>query len=257
VNRLILEKTIILSAFNPAIKKVEIVNQVLDELKPQTGLVKYITRIFNDILSENQLLINKLNLKKFGESAEVTRKMQSVSVPAIASESVNQEIREGVFINNAGLVLLHPFLQRFFEQLGIASEDKLLQHERALCLLHYLVTGLTEAPEYELVLPKFLCGIPLSMPVPLLFDISESEKNEAFAMQEAVISHWEALGNTSVDGLRGSFLVRPGKLTQKEDGDWLLQVESRTYDILLDQLPWGISMIRLPWMKTMLWVEWR
>ena len=257
VNRLILEKTIILSAFNPAIKKVEIVNQVLDELKPQTGLVKYITRIFNDILSENQLLINKLNLKKFGESAEVTRKMQSVSVPSIASESVNQEIREGVFIDNAGLVLLHPFLQRFFEQLGIASEDKLLQPERALCLLHYLVTGLTEAPEYELVLPKFLCGIPLSMPVPLLFDISESEKNEAFAMQEAVISHWEALGNTSVDGLRGSFLVRPGKLSQKEDGDWLLQVESRTYDILLDQLPWGISMIRLPWMKTMLWVEWR
>jgi hypothetical protein len=168
-----------------------------------------------------------------------------------------QEIREGIFIDNAGLVLLHPFLLRFFNLLGIATEDELLQPERALCLLHYLVTGLTEAPEYELVLPKLLCGIPLSMPVPLIIKISESEKNEASAMLEAVISHWEALGNTSVDGLRGSFLVRPGKLSQKEDGDWLLQVESRTYDILLDQLPWGIAMIRIPWMKTMLWVEWR
>jgi hypothetical protein len=257
VNQLILEKTIILSSFNPVVPKVEIVNQVLDELKPQTGLVKYLMRIFEDILSRDQPLINKSHLKKLDETAEVTGKIQSVSVSAIGSESVNQEIREGIFIDNAGLVLLHPFLQRFFEQLGIAKEDELLQSERALCLLHYLVTGFTEAPEYELVLPKLLCGIPLSMPVPLLFDISESEKNEASAMLEAVISHWEALGNTSVDGLRGSFLVRPGKLSQKEDGDWLLQVESRTYDILLDQLPWGISMIRLPWMKTMLWVEWR
>ncbi len=257
LKQLILEKTIILSAFNPAVRKVEIVNQVLDELKSQVVLVKYIIRIFEDILSEDQPFINKLSLKKLGETAEVKGKIQSVSVPAIASESVNQEIREGIFIDNSGLILLHPFLQRFFELLGIAAEDELLQPERALCLLHYLVSGHTDAPEYELVLPKLLCGIPLSMPVPLLIEISESEKNEALAMLEAAISHWEALGNTSVDGLRGSFLVRPGKLSQKEDGDWLLQVESRTYDILLDQLPWGISMIRLPWMKTMLWVEWR
>ncbi len=254
---LILEKTILLSAFNPMVPKVEIVNQVLDELKPQTDLVKYLLRIFEDILFEDQPYINKLNLKNLGETAEAMGKMQAVSVPSIVSESANQEIRDGIFIDNAGLVLLHPFLQRFFGQLGIAKEDELLLSERALCLLHYLVTGLTDAPEYELVLPKLLCGIPLSMPVPLLFDLSESEKNEASAMLEAVISHWKALGSISVEGLRGSFLFRPGKLSRKEEGDWLLQVESRTYDILLDQLPWGISMIRLPWMKTMLWVEWR
>lgn len=254
LKRLFLEKTIILSTFNPAIKKVEIVNQVLEELKPQTGLVKYIKRIFEDILIENQPLTNKLKLKK---SDEVTGEIRPDSVPTIKSESADQDIREGIFIDNAGLVLLHPFLQRFFEQLGIASEVELLQPERALCLLHYLVTGHPEAPEYELVLPKLLCGIPLSMPVPILIEISEREKNEVSSLLEAVINHWEALGNTSEDGLRGSFLVRPGKLSQKEDGDWLLQVESRTYDILLDQLPWGISMIRLHWMKTMLWVEWR
>jgi hypothetical protein len=51
-------------------------------------------------------------------------------------------------------------------------------------------------------------------------------------------------------------LLRPGKLIRKEDGDWLLQVESRTFDVLLEHLPWGISMIKLPWMKKMLWVEW-
>ena len=36
--------------------------------------------------------------------------------------------------------------------------------------------------------------------------------------------------------------MRPGMLTVDADGDWLLRVESRTVDILLDQLPWGISL---------------
>ena len=39
---------------------------------------------------------------------------------------------------------------------------------------------------------------------------------------------------------------------QPESADWLLQVEPMSYDILLDQLPWGISMIQLPWMPQLL-----
>jgi hypothetical protein len=64
------------------------------------------------------------------------------------------------------------------------------------------------------------------------------------------------LRNTSPDGLRGTFLLRPGKVSLRND-DWLLQVEARTCDILLEQLPWGIGMIKLPWMEKMVWVEWR
>ena len=87
-------------------------------------------------------------------------------------------------------------------------------------------------------------------------ELSAAELEEAAALLEAVIQHWEALRNTSADGLRGTFLVRPGKVTLREDGDWWLQVESKSYDILLDQLPWGIGMIKLPWMQRMLRVEW-
>ena len=71
-----------------------------------------------------------------------------------------------------------------------------------------------------------------------------------------MIQHWTALRSTSPDALRGTFLARPGKLSRRPDGDWLLQVEPLSYDILLDQLPWGISMIQLPWMPQMLRVEW-
>lgn len=167
------------------------------------------------------------------------------------------DLKEGLYINCAGVVLLHPFIPHFFEALNIAHESKLLQPERALCLLHYLATGQRVAPEYELPLPKLLCNMPLDYPAESDVDLTAAELEEAAALLNAAIGHWKALGSTSADGLRGTFLVRPGKLAQRDDGDWTLQVESRSFDILLDQLPWGIGMIKLPWMEKMLWVEWR
>lgn len=163
---------------------------------------------------------------------------------------------EGIYIENAGIILLHPFLPRLFEALGIAEQDKLLQPERALCLLHFLATGQSVAPEYELVLPKILCDMPLPTPVDCCIELSDVEKEEATALLEAVIRHWEVLRNTSPDGLRGTFLIRSGKVSLRSDGDWLLQVETKSFDMLMDALPWGISIVKLPWMSRMLWVEW-
>jgi hypothetical protein len=163
---------------------------------------------------------------------------------------------EGIYVRNGGVVILHPFLPQFFATLGIAAEDKLVRPERALCLLHFLTTGRLSAPEYELMLPKILCNVPLETPVESDVALTETERKEADTLLEAVILHWKALKSTSPDGLRGTFLVRPGKVSPR-DGDWLLQVESKSWDILLDQLPWGISVVRLPWMNRMLWVEWR
>jgi hypothetical protein len=155
------------------------------------------------------------------------------------------------------VVLLHPFLPAFLEALIVAADDKLLLPERALCLLHFLVTGQTTAPEYEMALFKVLCNLPMTAPVEADVSLTAHEQEEGQALLRAAICHWDVLRNTSPDGLRGTFLLRPGKLTQRHDGDWLLQVEPQSCDILLDQLPWGISMIKLPWMEKMLWVEWR
>jgi hypothetical protein len=165
------------------------------------------------------------------------------------------DLEEGIFLNCAGVVLLHPFLPRFFEGLGIAQDSKLLQVDRALGLLHFLATGNRIAPEYELVLAKLLCNLPLDTPVESRIELTAAEIDEAEAMLCAVIRHWDALGDVSVDALRGSFLVRPGKLSRRGD-DYVLQVEQRAYDILIDRLPWGISLVQLPWMQRLLWVEW-
>ena len=61
---------------------------------------------------------------------------------------------------------------------------------------------------------------------------------------------------TTAAGLQEEFLQRPGKLTPGKEFN-KLQVEAKTLDILLDRLPWNISLIKLPWMDKMLHVEWR
>jgi hypothetical protein len=172
-------------------------------------------------------------------------------------EPADSQAVAGYYPDNAGLVLLHPFLPRFFEGLGLTEHNQLLQPERALCLLHFLATGQLSAPEHALALPKLLCGVPLARPVATDLALTMAEIDEAEVLLQAVVRHWTALRSTSADALRGTFLARAGKLSPRPaSADWLLQVEPMSYDILLDQLPWGMSMIQLPWMPQLLRVEW-
>ena len=163
----------------------------------------------------------------------------------------------GLLVECAGIVLLHPFLLRFFEGLGIAAGSELIDSGRAVCLLHHLATGDLTAPEHRVTLGKVLCGLPLDQPIEADARLTGAETTEATALLEAVIRHWEALRSTTPDGLRAEFLQRPGILSATSGGDWLLRVETRTADILLDQLPWGISPVWLPWMSHLMMVDWR
>jgi hypothetical protein len=161
----------------------------------------------------------------------------------------------GIYVENAGLVLLHPFLAPLFDTLAISSGERLLEPARALAVLHFLASGEDSGPEYAMALPKILCALPLTANVEAGIVTSALEKAEAIEMLEALITHWSKLQSTSPDGLRGAFLMRPGKLSQR-NGEWVLQVEAHAADILLSDLPWGVSAIRLPWMEHILWVEW-
>src|SRR5262249_48913466 len=141
-----------------------------------------------------------------------------------AEPAAHIDLVEGVCVNCAGLVLLHPFLPRLFEVLDTTKDDELVQHDRALCLLHFLATGERRAPEYELLFPKLLCNLPLEAPVGAPRALTSAEEEEALALLEAVVRHWDALGDTSVDALRGTYLARPGKFFQRNNGDDVLQV---------------------------------
>ena len=173
-----------------------------------------------------------------------------------ASSSEVGDAANGLFIENAGLVLLHPFLPAYFQAVGLADGPVLKKPGRAVLLLQYLATGQTVVPEHLLALNKLLCGLPLNWPVPKCLRLTKLEKKESRQLLEAVITHWAALKNTSPEGLQGEFLCREGKLSQNQDGEWWLRVERKTADILLSQLPWGFGFIRTPWMGKMLMVEW-
>jgi hypothetical protein len=167
--------------------------------------------------------------------------------------------RKEYFINNAGLVLLHPFLKTFFANLSLLDEKAgwvtEQAHRRGVLLCHYLCTGQTEVAEYELPLCKLLTGYPFHQPVEATLDLSAAEIAEAEALLQSVISQWTMLKSTSPEGLRNSFLVREGKLSRQDNG-WLLQVQQKGFDILLDHLPWSIGVIKNSWMENMLFTEW-
>lgn len=166
----------------------------------------------------------------------------------------------GDMVHHAGLVLLHPFLSRFFEATGVkrAGEPALLPGElpRAAALLDLLATGEPEPLELAIDFAKLLVGVPPDAPLSVAEGlVRASDRDEVDGLLAAVIDHWRALKRTSVHGLRTTFLQRPG-LVREEDHGFRLHIEPAAFDVLLGQLPWGISTVKLPWMKKAIFTEW-
>jgi hypothetical protein len=168
-------------------------------------------------------------------------------------------LEEGIFVQHAGLTLLHPFYQFLFRNTGLTKGgvfvDRLAQ-QKALYLLHYIATGEKTAEEHLLAQPKIICGWSLTEPVLTAAALTESMIIEADDLIRAAIAQWTILKNTSIEGLRESFLQREGKVFTKA-GKLYIQVEKKSIDMLLDHLPWNTSIVKFPWLNDILWVEWR
>jgi len=165
-----------------------------------------------------------------------------------------------ISVQNAGLVLLWPFLPRFFATLGLTSEGRWVDEAaatRACLLLQYLVEGTTDEV-FEAVLPlnKLLCGIDLAQPLPTAWAIRPEEAGAATTLLEAVIQNGPLWRTLSVEGFRQAFLQREGLLGTR-DGHWLLQAARETHDIIIDRLPWAVRHVKLPWMERLLFTEWQ
>jgi Contractile injection system tape measure protein len=163
-------------------------------------------------------------------------------------------------VANAGLILVSPFLPAAFQTLGLCRPGAAPLSEaalpRAAALLHWLAAPEVEPCEFELGLVKVLVGLRPEAPLQIAAGlVGYTERQEAKHLLQAVIGHWEALGATSVGGLRTSFLQRPGLLHETEEG-WRLGVESRGYDVLLNRLPWSFGVVKLPWMTQAIFTDW-
>ncbi|POY37286.1 hypothetical protein C3K47_05845 [Solitalea longa] len=173
-------------------------------------------------------------------------------------EKDKEVLSEDIYIKNAGLVLLNPFIQELFKELKL-TEDKgwisITEQHKAVMVLEYLATGNEHFEEFNLMLNKVLCGISIEETVDTRIILSDEEKKECDELLKIVIQHWRVLKNTSFGALRETFIQRNGKLIES-NGNWLLIIEQQTIDVLIDSLPWGFGTIKLPWMKGILHTEW-
>jgi len=163
-----------------------------------------------------------------------------------------------VYVGNAGLVLLYPFLTFAFQRLGYVVAGQFTSPEaqiRAIHFLQYTVNLKEEHAEHELVLNKVLCNFPLEEPLPAELILKDEEKQLSQEMLQVVLQQWDRMKHTSVEGFREAFLKRDGALWETEEA-WYMRVEQRGYDMILQTLPWSFGMLKTSWMDKMLYTEW-
>lgn len=207
--------------------------------------------------------IKKIKADQHFPNAETQKPANEKSADNIAglkdhlqdASTSQEETDNEMYINNAGLIILAPFIERLFANIGIAENGAVNSKDLGVAMLHFLATGREEYAEFELVLPKILCGMVPSENIMIIEKIPPTFIREANELLLSVITHWDVLKDTSAEALQVSFLLRLGKLSFKKDA-WLLQVEQKPYDMLLQQLPWSIGLIKLPWMQHLIKTEW-
>ena len=165
-------------------------------------------------------------------------------------------------ISNAGLVILFPFLPMLFIRLNMLSQDRrsLNSNEskvRAIFILQRLISNEDrEYDEKDLFLNRLLINYPFNEPLPRRVELNQDELNTIDSLLEATKTNWSKMRNTSMRAFQESFLNRTGFI-EKTEHEWILTVEERAYDILLDSIPWSYKLVRLPWMENILRVNWR
>lgn len=165
-----------------------------------------------------------------------------------------------IHIDDAGLILIHPFLSSFFSRLNLLTEDNhfisIDAQKRAVHLLKYLTGIQGELFSSSFALEKVLCGLPITFPIADDFTITVEEERESEDLLKTVCEYWKPLNKSSIQGLQNTFIRREGTIECSEEL-WIVRVEGNAFDILLEDLTWEISTIILPWLEPMICVEWQ
>ena len=111
------------------------------------------------------------------------------------------------------------------------------------------------ADDYQL--EKLLCGLALNSEINLDYEIKETEKELIDSLLTDLVHSWSAIGKTSIEGLRETFLQRDGSLIKRDEKSWRLVVQPSPFDMLLDRMPWSYSNIKHSFMQDLIYVEWR
>ncbi|MEP7317149.1 MAG: contractile injection system tape measure protein [Panacibacter sp.] len=241
----------------------------------QNILKGFITQLFRKFKTSDSFNINTGNT--FTSSQKLNKEIKETINTILKESGISQQVNEsnkdsnltkdisatgiieGIYINNSGLVLLHPFLLPLFEVLGLLQTDHSFVSQqaafKAAVVLYYLQSSSVVYEEHEMAFNKILCGINIEELLPNNIVLTIEEKKECDELLYSVISYWDALKGASIAAVQETFIQHKGKIGFKED-HWLLQVERIAADILTDRLPWSFSTIKLPWLKHIIYTEW-
>lgn len=165
-----------------------------------------------------------------------------------------------VYSEQAGLVLLWPFLEHFFGRLALLNEQRVFaspnHQSSAVALLDQLAqASLHEGPlpEYQSTLSKVLCGLTPAAPLADSLPATTAQQAESQHLLQAVLDHSQT--PLTPEELRTQYLSRHGMLAAGH-GAYCLRVEPNATDAALARWPWSWSWVKLPWMPLPLQVQW-
>lgn len=231
--------------------------QKLNEEAAEDEDLQEILRLLEQETTADETEINFESDKR--ETSDLTENIDEPELLKLIKEEKYQfSDTDELFVNNAGLVILFPFLNRFFENLNLLDERRFVDvaaAHRAVGLLQFLADGREIPLEHRCGLNKILCGLDAETVLEFGEPVTPEEAEACQTLLEAVIANAPILGEMSVDGFRGSFLIRKGIL-RAGVGAWQLNVERETFDVVLERFPWSWSVVKLPWMKWAISVEW-
>lgn len=209
-------------------------------------------------IRERLPVLDALELKNKEEQQERKSKRKPEQTEA-QKEKIDIDLNDNIYIPNAGLIILWPFFTRLFSNLKYIEEGKFIDAEkqqRAIHLTQYMVGFSEDHPEFTLMLNKLICGVELTEPSERKVSLTEEEKTEAKSLISAVLAQWKEMSNTSVKNFQRTFIQREGLMYQK-DGNWYIKVTRTAFDVLLLNLPWGLSIVKYPWNNYLIFVEWK
>jgi hypothetical protein len=201
------------------------------------------------------------DIKQLIEAIDMTDKdvKKNAETPWNKPQDNTEVCADPVTIHNAGLVIASAYIPMLFKRLELTDGRKFVDKQsqlQALFCLQWMTNSTNNAPEYQLLLNKVLCGIAPSTAIPQQVALPAGAEALIEGLLNAIIAHWRVLGKTSISGLQSTFIQREGVLNVTPE-HWQLNIIPGAFDMLLDQLPWSFQTIKYPWMDIPLFVSWR
>ncbi|MBE9487664.1 MAG: hypothetical protein IMY73_00610 [Bacteroidetes bacterium] len=211
------------------------------------------------ISNENEFILIKETIIKKKEKYEVLFNI----INKIEKNLSNKTESKIIFISNAGLTLISPWFPMLFKRLGYLDKDGKFKDVstkiRAIFVLQYILFEDDDIAfkESDLSLNRILTASPFYVPLPQKLTLTDKEKNTVHEMLLGIKANWDKIKNTSLNGFKESFLKRSGRIEIDKEKNCIIYVDNKSYDMLLDSLPWSYKLIRYSWLKKIITVQWK